>query len=333
MDSIVKLRKQTKGETKKAGSNQTSGADIRAHAKREITEHYGQSFDSIKKGGCKCPICKQFKVNPELMHLLEIKSFEDDVLLGVINHITNLLPEACGDCHRFFDDFSKMSPSKFQKFPMPKRVEWWKHRIKCFEASREVYKDWVIDTGYESPIDYDYEINRLKKKIKVAEQNGQWLPWDEEDADRYMESSEHWCKSQPKPDTMERILNTTLKEFEDKVLDEDGNIRGGSKRFDKTRGPARQWYRYLDVPHKCIIPGCGRTRTIEVVHTKELSSYPPTATASEFNSVEVTAPLCKNHHRLLDGSEAIRATDEYKKFKRAFDKAHKKFVKKYKNKA
>ena len=113
MDSIVKLRKQTKGETKKAGSNQTSGADIRAHAKREITEHYGQSFDSIKKGGCKCPICKKFKVNPELMHLLEIKSFDDDVLLGVINHITNLIPEACGDCHRFFDDFSKMTPPGF----------------------------------------------------------------------------------------------------------------------------------------------------------------------------------------------------------------------------
>ena len=327
------LRSKSKLEMVKPNSNCTKGHKIRDHAKCEITEHYGVSTVSMKTDKTRCPICDSYQWVTEVLHIKEIKEFLDSDLLGDINHIYNLLPDACVFCHRFFDWGTKIK--NFASYPPKYKIDWYKHRIKVYEAGKLK----MLNIGYrnlgmkpfENPVNFDLEIENCKKKIRQIESNPFiWDLWGVGEDVLFMEDPDRWFGKNPNVGRIKENRMTTLSEYEDKLLNEDGEIPNGSKRFDRTRTPAKMEYRFSEIPYRCIIPGCKVYNSLEIAHFPlDLEDYPSDALGCEFNNTLSTAPLCKGHHNMIAGNVHMKQSNEYYDFLRIFEKAHKEFKSKY----
>ena len=325
LTELNKLRHKNKGYMKEPNSNSTVNHKIRDHAKREVTLHYDQCMDTMKKTISKCPICKEYKWKIELLHLLEIKSFLDNTPLGIINHITNLIPEACIDCHRYFDAYTK---SKFNNLPTPIKIKWYKHRIKVFQAGKKLsniilYK--YIGRYFESPVNFDIEINKLRYKIKKL-RSIDFFNWTPDILKSHMENPINWYKGNINIQKIIEDRNTTLFKFEQLALNDNGKLPIGVKRFDKVRPSSRREYRFSNIPYVCIMCGCNHT--LEVVHIKPLEYYLSSNIGIEFNNTDVTAPLCKGCHGILDGNKYIKTSNYYTEWIKEFNDKHDQFRKK-----
>ena len=78
---------------------------------------------------------------------------------------------------------------------------------------------------------------------------------------------------------------------------------------------------------------CNCTHTLEVCHIKDLQDYPLSTKSVDVNNTDVTAPLCKGCHGILDGNKHIKASTFYSKWIKKFKRVHDKFRTKYRIKA
>jgi predicted restriction endonuclease len=77
-------------------------------------------------------------------------------------------------------------------------------------------------------------------------------------------------------------------------LNLDGHHRS---RYNTVRHHAREWAK-KNLPNKCQI--CGYSKTFQVCHLRDISSYPLTTLVKVVNDPGNIIVLCPNHHWELD---------------------------------
>ena len=272
-------RRLTKGEVWDRGVRQTTASRwVRAHADQEVVLHGVDLY--------RCAVCDSYSTNGliHVAHIIASSSFADDVPLGVINHICNLLP-LCQTCHRKNDSVRHDKKWTMHRYDVLEEVE------RRMEIVQYIHDDIIYP--------YPFNLDNLYKEIKK-------LLFYEKFVDCPF-IIRNTGKRYRKPDS-------NLYELRNKMMGEATNheTKNGSPYYTHRQHGKFEAYKhkmYDDV--RCLI--CDETNDCDVSHANRLCDISPEVPLGVVNHPHNLIWLCPNHNHILDNPPGTNETDQYRK--------------------
>ena len=282
-DMRYKKKKDVWGQNKK---HQQGSTKIRGHARKEMNKN-NLPLDF-------CWLCYKPKAitQIEIMHLIAASSFDDEALVGEINHPINLFA-GCKTCHSYYDS------------PKVKDKKWLEHKrnvlIRALELSnKQTHIDFIDKSSdFSAPINFEKEIIRLSKAISerdkfwdtISDGNLSEIPFKND------KCSDKKLITYRKTSKIDALVPPV-----------------GCSQYHKIRMHARAEAYKHKLPNKCMIDGCKNNDTnVQISHMIDIPQWGDDTPLGIINHLQNLRSLCGEHNNMFDNEKNVDA-GEYDEF-------------------